>query len=145
MLYACKRYFTMQPLKINKSQLIGPYHTHISTVLMCSFPQKFMQGLCNLCSVPHEVTEPDPRTKPIGTDTNGPAAKLDAVVTAAMNMMDKKIEQTISKLENTFTSYADMVKGTSTTTDAVRTTSQVQLPIPSNAENVTQSDNLKEL
>ena len=38
-----------------------------------------------------------------------------------------------------------MVKGSGTTTDAVRTINQAQLPIPSNAENVTHSDNLKEL
>ena len=39
--------------------------------------------------------------------TSGPATKLDVVVTATMNMMVKNTEQTISKLENKLTTYAD--------------------------------------
>ena len=53
-------------------------------------------------------TESYPRTTHTVTVSSGPAAKLDAVVTVALNMM-YKIEQTICKLEKQMTTYGHAV------------------------------------
>lgn len=110
-----------------------------------------------------KIQNPTPRATPTVTDSSGPATKLDAVVTAALNMMDKKIEQTISKLENKITTYtdkvnklatyADRVKGTGTISAGIQvftpsqpgTSNQVQLPLRAVKEDTAEVDHLKEL